>query len=308
MNGIDISNWQASLDVTKVPGDFVIIKATEGTTYCNPSMTKHYNQAVKAGKLTGFYHFAYGGVAKQEADFFVEMVYNYIGKSILVLDWEGDAMKNGVSYAKAFLDRVYERTGVRAFIYMSKSVTTQGWSSVAKNHPLWVAQYADMLPVYGYQENPWTDGKGYGAWDKPTIFQYTSRGQLAGYSGNLDLDKAYIDKKGWAAYASPSVMDEPPPDWKPDMTTDELALEVIDGKWGNGEKRKKLLTEAGYDYNLVQKKVNQILSDRDKAEIDKLAHEVIAGKWGNGATRVARLGLKYAAVQKRVNEILGVGT
>ena len=40
---------------------------------------------------------------------------------------------------------------------------------------------------------------------------------------------------------------------------DEVAREVIQGKWGNGAERKKLLTAAGYDYNEVQKKVNQMI-------------------------------------------------
>ena len=40
---------------------------------------------------------------------------------------------------------------------------------------------------------------------------------------------------------------------------DEVAREVIQGKWGNGTERKKRLTDAGYDYNEVQKKVNQLI-------------------------------------------------
>ncbi len=42
-------------------------------------------------------------------------------------------------------------------------------------------------------------------------------------------------------------------------TVDELAREVIAGKWGNGATRKKRLTEAGYDYSAVQKRVNELL-------------------------------------------------
>ena len=42
-------------------------------------------------------------------------------------------------------------------------------------------------------------------------------------------------------------------------TVDELAREVLDGKWGNGSARKNKLTAAGYDYNAVQKRVNEIL-------------------------------------------------
>lgn len=43
-------------------------------------------------------------------------------------------------------------------------------------------------------------------------------------------------------------------------TIDEIAKEVIQGKWGNGSARKKALTNAGYDYATVQKRVNELLS------------------------------------------------
>lgn len=42
-------------------------------------------------------------------------------------------------------------------------------------------------------------------------------------------------------------------------SVDEIAKEVIAGKWGNGSERKERLTKAGYDYDEVQKRVNQLL-------------------------------------------------
>ena len=42
-------------------------------------------------------------------------------------------------------------------------------------------------------------------------------------------------------------------------SVDEVAREVIQGKWSNGAERKKRLNDAGYDYNEVQKKVNQLI-------------------------------------------------
>lgn len=42
-------------------------------------------------------------------------------------------------------------------------------------------------------------------------------------------------------------------------SVDQVAKEVVEGKWGNGADRKKRLTEAGYNYSEVQKKVNQLL-------------------------------------------------
>ena len=38
-----------------------------------------------------------------------------------------------------------------------------------------------------------------------------------------------------------------------------VAKEVLAGKWGNGENRKKKLQAAGYDYGAVQKKVNELM-------------------------------------------------
>ena len=52
---------------------------------------------------------------------------------------------------------------------------------------------------------------------------------------------------------------EPAPAPAPTKSVDELAKEIIDGKWGNNPERKKALTEAGYDYDAVQKRVNEML-------------------------------------------------
>ena len=43
---------------------------------------------------------------------------------------------------------------------------------------------------------------------------------------------------------------------------EEIAKEVIRGDWGSGETRKTKLTEAGYDYEAVQKEVNRILGSK----------------------------------------------
>ena len=45
----------------------------------------------------------------------------------------------------------------------------------------------------------------------------------------------------------------------PKKSVEEIAKEVIKGLWGNGQDRKTRLTKAGYDYNEVQKKVNELL-------------------------------------------------
>lgn len=42
-------------------------------------------------------------------------------------------------------------------------------------------------------------------------------------------------------------------------SVDELAREVLQGKWGNGAERRQRLEAAGYDYSAVQNKVNQLV-------------------------------------------------
>lgn len=210
LNVIDIASYQSGLDLTKMPAaglDGVIIKATQGTSYVNPYCNKHYGQAKQAGLLRGLYHYANGSGAIKEADYFVNSIKNYIGDAILVLDWEGEQNsqfgKNDVAYCKMFLDRVYEKTGVRPLIYMSKSVCrAHDWSSVAKNYGLWAAQYANNNET-GWQSNPWTDGASFGAWSFAAIYQYSSHGKLKGYDGRLDLDLAYMTAEAWNKYANP---------------------------------------------------------------------------------------------------------
>lgn len=42
------------------------------------------------------------------------------------------------------------------------------------------------------------------------------------------------------------------------VNVDSIARDVIAGKWGNGATRKKKLTDAGYDYETIRKRVNEI--------------------------------------------------
>lgn len=93
-----------------------------------------------------------------------------------------------------------------------------------------------------------------------------------------------------------------------EKSVEEVAKEVLAGKWGNGEERKNRLKATGYDYAAVQAKVNQLAKGTsNQKSIDAVAREVIRGKWGNGADRKKRItsaGYDYSAVQKRVNELL----
>lgn len=198
LNGIDISSWQAGISVADVPADFVIVKATEGTNYTSPNMREQADETLAAGKLLGFYHFAQTGDAYAEADYFCDTVSDYLPNAALFLDYEADALNNGSGWAYDFLARVETRTGQKPGIYMSKSVCrSQDWATVAaEGFPLWAAQYANNDRM-GYTDSPWTDGYGFGAFGGATIYQYSSSGDLDGYSGNLDINLFYGSREDW---------------------------------------------------------------------------------------------------------------
>lgn len=92
---------------------------------------------------------------------------------------------------------------------------------------------------------------------------------------------------------------------------DEVAREVINGAWGNGQDRFNRLAAAGYDGNAVQNRVNEILGAKsvtsNKKSNDTIANEVIKGLWGNGQDRKNKLsaaGYDYNTIQSIVNRKL----
>ena len=95
-------------------------------------------------------------------------------------------------------------------------------------------------------------------------------------------------------------------------SVDELAKEVIAGKYGNGEDRKNAL---GSRYNEVQARVNEILNGNKPSQpstpsvdILTLVKKTIRGDYGNGSARRNALGSNYDEVQKQVNLNIKNGT
>jgi GH25 family lysozyme M1 (1,4-beta-N-acetylmuramidase) len=305
MNGIDISAWQGdeNIDLSKVPFDFCIVKATEGTSYKNRYFAAHCDKVLSRKKLLGVYHYANGGDPQKEADYFLAYCKKYIGKAILVLDWE--ARNNhlfgvkDLEWCLQWCSYVQKKTGIKPLIYIQKSAM----NAVKKaEYGLWVAQYPDYIET-GYQKHPWNEGA-YNC----LLRQYTSAGKLPGYNGSLDLNKAYISAASWRKLATKAVKIATIKPVKKSVNT--IAREVLAGKWGNGVDRKSRLTKAGYDYNKVQAAVNKLVKTSQMTQdkiINAVAHEVIAGRWGNGQERIDRLkaaGYDPDKIQKRVNELM----
>ena len=103
----------------------------------------------------------------------------------------------------------------------------------------------------------------------------------------------YIRGYGLPAYKSKATPE----------SVEKIAEQVLEGKWGNNPERRERLIAAGYDYEAVQSRVNELV------KVNSIALEVIGGKWGNNPERRERLiaaGYDYEAVQTRVNEMLGM--
>lgn len=196
--GIDVSSHQGNIntgamfDNGKI--DFVIAKATEGCTYVNPYCDAVMQSAISRNKPCGVYHFARRNDAKAEAQHFVNNCKGYIGKAIPILDYEADALANGVSWALTWLKEVERLWGVKPMIYMSLSVTKEyNWQSVVdNNNGLWMAQYNSSASKPGY-------------WGLLAMWQYTSSGHVNGYGGNLDCNYFYGDIAAWNKYANSSA-------------------------------------------------------------------------------------------------------
>lgn len=94
----------------------------------------------------------------------------------------------------------------------------------------------------------------------------------------------------------------------PEKSIDEIATEVLAGRWGNNPERKQKLEAAGYNYEAVQAAVNQKAKSGASAKksVSAVAQEVLAGKWGNNPARKKALeaaGYDYNAVQAEVNRL-----
>ena len=126
-----------------------------------------------------------------------------------------------------------------------------------------------------------------------------------------DLD--YVSKVAWKReleIVNDKLVGSTPTE-KTKKSNKQLAEEVIRGDWGNGEERKKRLTEAGYNFSEIQIIVNNKLgvksSSSNKKSNDEVAYEVIRGDWGNGEERKYKLtqaGYDYDTIQKIVNDKL----
>lgn len=188
--GIDVSKYQKNVDYDKVKKsgiDFVIIRAGYGKyiSQKDSEFEKHYKNAKAAGLKVGAYWYSYASTvdeAKQEAKICLQAIKGKTFEYPIYFDLEEqDQFAKGKSFCdsivKAFCNEL-EKAGYWAGLYISRSpLQTHISSDVAKRYALWIAEYDDKCNYNG----------DYGIW------QYSSKGKVAGVSGNVDCDYCYID-------------------------------------------------------------------------------------------------------------------
>ena len=293
LKGIDVSshngdiNWEA----VKPQIDFAIIRLGYGDNIERQDdsyFIKNVNGCINNNIPFGVYIYSYalnlGGSEsiQSEIDHTKKMLSKISKKPFCVyIDMEDDStIKLGktllTDFALEFCKQITQ-AGYKAGVYANENWFRNylNCSTIASyGYSIWCAKYSEYKPNITSNYDIW---------------QYSSTGHLDGINGVVDMNYMYNNIIGNQSTS--------------EKTIDELAREVIEGKYGNGEARKKAL---GDKYNQVQERVNQLLK-QPKKSVEEIAKEVIAGKWGNGNDRKNRLtsaGYNYQEVQNRVNQIL----
>lgn len=133
--------------------DFVIMKATEGISFVDP-MLESYIDKLKKDQLYGFYHYARPerNRAKDEARHFIHTLQNDGENAMLVLDWEGNALRQPIEWALDWCNEVEKYYGKKPLIYCSSAYTKRIQLLLDNNIGLWVAHYTKnkQPTVYTY--------------------------------------------------------------------------------------------------------------------------------------------------------------
>lgn len=273
--GVDISYCQHGLNYEKLKVDgikFAIIRASitgisSHKQFVDTLLTRHVNGCIAQGIDFGFYHYSYAlsvEDAKKEAQFIVSAIKDFPLPSYPVFfDIEEDQIaklgkKVATDIVIAFIDEV-ERLGYPSGVYANPAWIEYNLEKnrILGRKDLWLAHWVSSPKQYG--QKLWQSGLRYSAGMK------------------IDADVALVDYPAETAvwYSEHGKLLIKPAK----KTIDELADEVLLGKWGNGQERFDNLIVAGYDYYSVQDRVEQKLVEMQKPEQEiKVGSKVVLKK------------------------------
>jgi lysozyme len=210
MHGVDVSNWQGTVDwgaVARSGRPFAFAKATEGATFVDAQFAANRLGMAAAGfVLRGFYHFARPdrNPAAADAANFLRTVGTLGPGEVAVLDLEVAPSPTVGDWAAEWLAIVARSTGRTPMIYSYQSYLYEIPTSRLTQYPLWVAAWgADDggLPA----NRPRTD-----RWSKWTFWQYTSKAIVPGVAGRVD-DNIFIGTEAELAALGGKVVPSTPP-------------------------------------------------------------------------------------------------
>jgi GH25 family lysozyme M1 (1,4-beta-N-acetylmuramidase) len=193
--GLDVSGYQGNVAWSTVRangGRFAYIKATESTTYRNPSFSSQYTGSYNAGIIRGAYHFATPNTSTgaAQANYFVDHGggWSRDGKTLPpALDLEynpygsacyGKTHAQMVAWIHDFANTVRVRTGRDMVFYTSTSWWTlcTGNNASFGNNPLWIPRYGSSVGTLP------------ASWQFQTIWQYADHGVFPGDQNRFNGD------------------------------------------------------------------------------------------------------------------------
>lgn len=188
LNIIDVSHHNNKEKITEkvLEYDGMMIKATEGRTYIDNTMTYWASFAERRHMPMGFYHYARpeNNTAEREADNFVATIRPWLGKVVLALDWEGRALEYPTKWAIDWCEEVFGMTSVKPMVYCSESVAKNlAKDFIHYDYGLWVANWSKkpnqisrringwLVAMHQYTSEPWDKNMFFGTreqWNKYT--------------------------------------------------------------------------------------------------------------------------------------------
>lgn len=256
--GIDVSEHQGEVDFDAVKNDgvdFVIIRAGYGIGHIDKRFYENYTNAKAAGLDVGAYWYSYAtddDFCRQEAQSFIDTVKGCKFEFPLYFDIEEQKqIVQGQEFCSSliqtfcdYLEKNGYFSGFYSYLGMINSVVND---CIKSRYTCWVAQWSSNCSYVG----------DYGLW------QYSATGNVDGIQTDVDCNYCYtnfpelikkLQLNGFYGYDKLK-------------TIEEVAQEVLSGKWNVGDERRRLLTDAGYNYNLIQDEVNRLCANRAKTYI-----------------------------------------